>query len=166
MSRIGITPPSPGAGRSLVSTGLLLGGLLALTGVTSCKGPPRGPALDPELVATLGLEGDEVVHTISLGGARSEETVRPDSLEIDSGDLVEFVTVDRRVHALRFPADSLGPEMRKFLEATGQDESPPLVGQGSRFVMTFENAPPGRYPFVSRGYGEEAGGTIVVRSER
>jgi plastocyanin len=115
------------------------------------------------LVSEFGLRGDETVHTVTLGGQATEETVRPGELVVRPGDIVEFVTVDRRVHTLRFPADSLGPAARDFLWSTEQDGSPPLVGQGSRFVVTFENAPPGRYPFVSRGYGEEACGTIIVR---
>ncbi len=121
------------------------------------------PILDEELISELGLAGDETVYTVTLGGQATEETVRPGELVVRPGDIVEFVTVDRRIHTLRFPADSLGPAGWEFLRSTEQDTSPPLVGQGSRFVVTFENAPPGRYPFVSRGYGEEAGGTIIVR---
>lgn len=140
-------------------------GLLAWTfaAIVACGPEVEQSRLDPELAAMSGLDGDEVVRTIALGGRRAEETVQPLELVIAPGEIVEFVTVDRRIHTLVFPVDSLEPGLWRFLETTGQDASPPLVGQGSRFVVTFKNAPAGRYPFVSRGYGEEAGGIIIVR---
>ncbi len=119
--------------------------------------------VDPRLVEALGLQGDELVHTISLGGRGSEEHIVPPSLEISVGEVVQFVTVDRRVHTIRFPADSLAPPEAAFIETTGQGASPPLLGLGSRFVLTSENAPPGRYPFLSSGHGEATGGIIFVR---
>lgn len=141
-------------------------GIALATSGSACEPDAPPSRLDPELVSALGLEGHEVVRTISLDGDRGSVPVRPPRLEVGPADIVEFVTADRRVHAVAFPPDSLTPAQRRFLESTGQDASPPLIGQGSRFVVTFENAPAGRYPFVSRGHGEEAGGIIIVRPER
>jgi hypothetical protein len=61
-----------------------------------------------------------------------------------------------------FPPDSLTPEVRAFLESTGQTNSPPLVFRGSRFIVKLENAPNGRYPFVSEGHGGIARGVVEV----
>lgn len=134
--------------------------LVALAG--ACEQEPERH-VDPRLVEALGLQGDELVHTISLGGRGSEEHVVPPRLEVGVGDVVQFVTVDRRVHSIRFPVDSLDRQEAAFLERTGQAGSPPLLGLGSRFVVTFKNAPPGRYLFLSSGHGEATGGIIVVR---
>jgi plastocyanin len=138
---------------------------LTLALVVSTVGCEKEPErhVDPRLVDALGLRGDELVHTISLGGRGSEEHIVPPRLEIGVGEVVQFVTVDRRVHAVRFPTDSLAQPEAAFIETTGQGASPPLLGLGSRFVVTFENAPPGRYPFLSSGHGEATGGIIFVR---
>lgn len=73
-----------------------------------------------------------------------------------------FTTVDGRVHTVSFPEDSLALDATLFLERTSQLRSPPLVDRGSRFVVTFQGAPEGRYPFRSRGPGGEAWGVLVV----
>ena len=131
--------------------------------IGSCEPPEPESTLDPELVEALGLAGDEVIHRIALGGRGSEEHVVPPTLEVAAGEIVEFVTVDRRVHVVRFTRDSLSTEAARFLGDTRQGSSPPMIQQGSRYVVTFENAPPGRYPFLVSGYGEDAGGAIIVR---
>lgn len=87
----------------------------------------------------------------------------PRRLEVTSGSVVEFLTVDGRVHVLEFPVDSLSPLTAEFLRDTRQLESPPLVDRGSRFVVSFRGAPAGRYPFRSHGSGADAWGEIVVR---
>lgn len=153
--------PGP-ARRAALPWAILLVGLLPAFG---CERPDPGPELDPELVAELGLDGTETVHRVLLGGARTDEHVTPLVVEAAPGDLVEFVTVDRRVHAVSFETDSLHSAATEFLGRTRQVSSPPLVGQGSRFVVTFKNAPPGRYPFTSSGYGEPSGGVIIVRQD-
>lgn len=136
---------------------------LALVVLTPGCEPKPEHNVDPRLVEALGLRGDELVHTISLGGRGSEEHIVPPRLEVGVGEVVQFVTVDRRVHAVQFPADSLAQSEAAFIDASGQGASPPLLGLGSRFVVTFENAPPGRYPFLSSGHGEATGGIIFVR---
>ena len=70
--------------------------------------------------------------------------------------------MDGRIHTVSFPEDSLPLDAALFLRRTSQLESPPLVERGSRFVLTFEDAPSGRYRFRSEGPGGEAWGLIVV----
>ena len=88
----------------------------------------------------------------------------PTLIQAAPGDGVEFRTVDHRVHTLSFVADSLPQEIRTFLEATGQMASPPLVSRGSRFILRLQNAPIGRYLFVSEGHGGVARGVVEVGS--
>jgi plastocyanin len=137
------------------------GALLLFLSSTTCGGAPEtGP--DVELREALGLESDEELHRIVLGGQGRREHLVPTRLEIPQGAIVEIVTVDRRVHTVTFLRDSLSSEAAAFLTETNQMQSPPLLEQGSRFVISFRGAPPGRYPFVSEGHGGTASGIIVV----
>jgi hypothetical protein len=86
----------------------------------------------------------------------------PTRIQAALGDAVEFRTVDHRVHTLTFSLDSLTLEMRAYLESTGQTSSPPLVSRGSRFIVIFQDAPAGRYPFITEGHGGTARGVIEV----
>ena len=79
-----------------------------------------------------------------------------------AGSYVQFVTADWFVHEVLFDRDSLGAEARSFLERTDQMASPPLLKQDSRYVISFEGAPPGRYPYVMEGNGRPGRGLIVV----
>lgn len=119
---------------------------------------------DPELEAAreLGLREGARVHRVTLGGRGSEEHAVPRVVEAAPGDAVEFLTVDHRVHRVIFPADSLDQGPREFLERTGQAESPPLAFRGSRFLLGLQEAPPGRYPFLSQGHGGITGGVVQV----
>jgi plastocyanin len=125
------------------------------------------PVSDPELEAAreIGLADGARLHRVILGGRGSEEHVLPALIRATPGDGVEFFTVDHRVHTISFPLDSLSSSVAEFLAGTGQNESPPLVHRGSRFILLLEDAPEGRYAFVSRGHGGEARGTIEVRRE-
>jgi plastocyanin len=111
---------------------------------------------------SLGLGDDDRVHRIRLSGPGNRETVEPGSLDVRPGDWVEFRTADRRVHAVRFVLDSLPTAAADFLRASSQESSPPLVEAEARFLVSFQGAPVGRYPFVVAGNGTEARGAIVV----
>lgn len=136
-------------------------------GIGACSERRPDPALLPDSVlrAELGLGDADRVHRIRLRGGEREE-ISPPSVEVEEGDWVEFVTVDWRVHQVRFEPDSLSGEARAFLEATDQLDSPPLVDRDARFVLSFSGAPEGRYPFVSEGNGAAAGGVVVVLPRR
>jgi len=100
---------------------------------------------------------------VQLSGGRDVEHVVPPHLEIDTGEWVQFVTLDRRVHTVSFVPDSLSPAALEYLAATGQLQGPPLLSRGSRFLVDFRNAPPGRYVFSSASHGEPVFGSITVR---
>jgi plastocyanin len=111
---------------------------------------------------SLGLGEEDRVHRIRLSSPDNRETVEPGSVEVRPGDWVEFRTADRRVHAVSFVLDSLPPAAVEFLRSSSQESSPPLVEPEARFLVSFEGAPVGRYPFVVAGNGAEARGSIVV----
>ena len=124
--------------------------------------PDEAPSADEELLSTLGLGGGAQLHRITLGGRGAEEHAVPARIQASPGDAVEFLTVDHRVHTVVFPADSLRAEILTFLDETGQRASPPLVSLGSRFFLRLQEAPTGRYPFVSEGHGGTAWGIVEV----
>jgi len=75
---------------------------------------------------------------------------------------VQFVSADWMVHEIRFDVDSVDAPVRGFLERTGQAASPPLLQRDARFVLTFAEAPPGRYPYLLEGNRDSGRGVIVV----
>jgi len=84
----------------------------------------------------------------------------PASLEVRVDDIVRFEAKDAAAHAIAFEGDGLSAEARRFLEVTGQMRSPPLVGEGRAWVVSFAHAPPGDYPFRCATHG--AAGRIAV----
>ena len=122
------------------------------------------PRLRPEQVLkdSLQLGDEDRVHRVQVLSRDNHEALDPESVTIRPGDYVEFVTEDHRVHAVAFELDSLAPDRATFLRRTGQEGSPPLVVQEARFVVTFADAPLGRYPFVLTGNGVATRGAIVV----
>jgi len=124
-------------------------------------------ASDPELIpdsylqSELGLTLRDRVHTIDLAGGESERA-EPASTSVLPGEYVQFVPSDWLIHAVAFQVDSLQPSLWAFLQRMGQTASPPLLQQGSRFVLSFVDAPPGRYPYALVGNRRPGTGVIVV----
>jgi plastocyanin len=130
--------------------------------VWGCK--PAAPRFAPDatLRRELGLTDKDEVHRVTLLGGDSEQ-VRPPTVSLSAGAYVEFVTGDGRIHEVHFELDSLAAAARAFLQESDQASSPPLVNRDSRFVVRFDQAPPGRYPFLVEGNGAPAHGVVVVR---
>ena len=143
---------------ALVLTGFAI--LAAACGRTDAELSP-----DAFLRDSLGLGERDRVHTVQLESTEDRERVEPVQVTVRPGDLVQFVTRDRRVHAISFVLEGLAAPAASFLRDSWQERSPPLVEMGARFVVTFAGAPPGSYPFVVTGNGEESRGTIVVAPE-
>ena len=123
----------------------------------------RDPELIPDsyLQSELGLTRDDRVHTIGLTGGVSERA-EPATTSVLPGEYVQFVSSDWLIHEVAFQVDSLRSSLRAFLERTGQTASPPLLQRGSRFVLSFVDAPPGRYPYALVGNRGPGRGVIVV----
>jgi hypothetical protein len=101
------------------------------------------------------------VYRVTVSGGEIEGA-EPAALSIETGAYVEFVSSDWMLHEILFDTASLAPAQRSFLETTDQMQSPPLIDRGSRYVLSFVDAPPGRYAFRLEGNGRATQGTIVV----
>lgn len=125
---------------------------------------PPDPSLQPDetLQAELGLTTRDLVHRVTVTGGQTERA-DPAALSIEPGAHVEFVTTDWLIHEVLFEPDSVGPEGWAFLARTDQTASPPLIDRDSRYVLSFEDAPPGRYPYLLEGNGAAGRGVIIVR---
>ncbi len=128
--------------------------------LAACK---PDPSLRPDEVlrSELGLTDRDAVHRVAITGG-DRDTADPVETRVEPGAFVEFATGDWLVHEVIFELDSLGPEARAFLEDSDQVASPPLVQRDARFVVDFEGAPAGRYPFVLLGSGESGRGVVIV----
>lgn len=144
--------PRGGSGALLLTLLLspLMGGCDAVAGGSSI-------ALDS---ADVSIDGR--VHDVAIAGAGATDSIAPARLEAAPGDAVRFVVEDRRPHALMFTVDALDPPIREYLEGTGQLRGPPLVNEGSTWVVLLSDAPPGRYPFYCRSH--DAHGELIVNS--
>ena len=143
--------PVPTPGRPLGRPGVLLLALL----LTGCEaGGNETVLLDSAEVAVPGR-----VHEVRLGGAGARDSLAPARVEAEPGDIVRFTVADRRPHAVVFLPGSTGP-VRDFLRRTGQLRGPPLVNEGAAWIVTLDEAPPGRYPFRCRVH--DADGILVV----
>lgn len=140
---------------------MLAGALpVALLLSVACKARPE---LRPDelLKEELGLTDYDEVHRIAVTGGDFER-VEPSEVRVRPGAYVQFMTTDWRVHEVLFEVDSLSAEARRFLESTDQVASPPLLRKESRFVVWFDDAPEGRYPFVVEGNTGPGRGVVVV----
>lgn len=148
------SPPGRPALFALATIGLVL--------VAACE--PTDPALIPDAVlqAELGLTERDRVYTVTVRTGVGERAT-PDSVVVERGDFVQFVSDDHFVHEVRFQLDALSPAQRAFLTETGQDASSPLLRRGARFVLTLLDAPPGSYPYALEGNRAPGSGVLVVR---
>jgi hypothetical protein len=148
----------------------LIPGLLAASVAVGCdrRAPAEADAHRPDarLRSELGLGDNDVVYRVTLTVQGYDEQATPSAVEVPRDAWVEFVTGDWRIHQVRFERDSLTADGRDFLVASDQMASPPLVDRDARFVVSFAQAPPGRYPFVVEGSATPARGVVVVGSKR
>lgn len=131
-----------------------------LVGIVGCRegiAPPR----DPELARELGLPERTEIHRVNLVTRGGVPVVLPMELHVTTSGWVQFVTQDWRVYTVHLRGAE--PEATAWLQATRQGDAPPLVEQGARYVIRFEGAPAGAYPFEVLGQGGRVAGRIVVR---
>ena len=101
---------------------------------------------------TLELAGDTIdlpagvdLHDVRIRTGEQYRDFEPHQVQAKSGDYLRFTTQDSCTHAIVF--DVTQPQLRAFLENTGQLRSPPLVTTGTSWVIALKDAPPGSYPF-------------------
>lgn len=77
----------------------------------------------------------------------------PDDLEIGPGDAVRFVLTVPDVRSVAFEADDLSPQARTLLAERSALRGPVLTDPGASYEISFEDAPPGSYPYFVPGQG-------------
>lgn len=137
-------------------------GLLALAGCES----PRDLQPDPVLQDSLGLAPADRTHVVRLVHTQGGEAAIPDSVEVREGDWLDFRSDDAYPRTVTFVLDSMSQDRRAFLEGQGTTASPPLLDGGVHWVVPFEGAPEGRYPFAVSGSGRTRSGFVVVFPRR
>lgn len=135
---------------------------LALVACRSEAPPELQP--DPALRAALGLDEHDAVHVVQVRARGVDEIAEPSRVTLEAGAWVSFRGGDARGHVVRFDTLALGPAARAWIRERDQIESPPLLTPASRWVVSFEEAPAGEYPFVVEGGGVTGGGQIEVRT--
>lgn len=139
----------------------MLAALVAASGALACSVPAPQDAPDDVLRRQLGLNDSDRVRTVIVTGGEVERA-EPALDSVEVGTYLQFVTADWFVHEVLFEMDSLPADAQAFLERTDQTASPPLLHQDARFVVSFAEAPPGRYPYRLEGNGRPARGVLVV----
>lgn len=134
---------------------------LAFGGVISACDAPRELQPDALLRDSLGLGDRDRVHTVTVRVHEGREVAEPRSLSIRAGAWLAFRTDDGFLHTVRFELDSLTPAQRSWMTSAGP-ESPPLVARNARWVISFADAPPGRYPYTLEGNLDAGRGAVVV----
>jgi plastocyanin len=110
---------------------------------------------------SLGLTTRDRVHRIDLVVRSGRQTAVPALVEIRPGDHVDFHAADHYVHLVRFEVDSLDADARAWWGDRSAD-GPPLLTRGTRWVLEFGDAPPGRYTYVLDGNRDQGRGAVVV----
>lgn len=147
-------------GRLSRRSGALFFGLVAALGAAGCDAVSGGSTITLDS-AEVSIDGS--VHDIRITGAGAVDSIAPARVEARPGDAIRFVVDDRRPHAIMFTAERLEAPVREYLESTSQLRGPPLVNEGSSWVVLLEDAVPGRYPFHCRSH--DASGEITVARE-
>ena len=98
-------------------------------------------------------------HDVRLHGVGAEGEMTPATVEARVGDAVAFNAGDAITHSVVFLADRLDSAQVAFLESDGQLRGPPLLSEDASWIVTFEDAPPGDYPFACALHG----GTGTIR---
>lgn len=110
------------------------------------------------------MPASTIIHRFDLVVRDGQIVVLPTLREVNAGEWVQFVSSDTHVYSVHFlEASFQDPAAWSFLESGHQTASPPLVEPGSRFILTFEGAPSGVYPFQVDGQGRSAEGSLRVR---
>ena len=160
-------PTTEAAARASISTVKVGWPLLLamLVWLSSC-GRGDGPTSDPELRRELGIPSETPIHRVDLSTRSDRIRLLPRAVEVRDGDVVQFVVMDYRTYLVRFDEEAMDPDRVGFLRSTGQDRPPPLVEEGARLVLTFDDAPIGSYFFDVEGGGLLASGAIHVIGDR
>ena len=117
---------------------------------------------DQSIICVAASGENHIVSSAFAADALTPEAALAAIGPIASGDAVRFTTADPRPHAVAFELDSLAPPVRQYLERTGQLRGPPLVSEGTTWLIILEDAPPGVYPFYCRAHDTRGQLTVTA----
>ena len=128
----------------------------------------RAPLIGDKKDRTLELAGDTIdvpagveLHDVQVLTTPESKDFEPAQVEAAPGDYLRFTTRDSRTHAIVF--DVAAPQLRTFLESSGQLRSPPLVSNGASWVLALKGAPAGTYAFRCLMHGDTGQLTVAAR---
>jgi len=117
--------------------------------ITACeRAGPGGEQKDRTLELandTIDVPAGTDLHDVVVRLGDQHRDFSPAQLQARPGDYLRFTADDSRTHAIAF--EPATPELKTFLETTGQLRSPPLITKGASWVITLKNAPAGQYTF-------------------
>jgi plastocyanin len=111
---------------------------------------------------TMKLPDSVHVATVRMDRSKRAE-ITPAQVTVRTGDLVRFIASDAGAHAIAFDGETLEQGAREFLDRTGQMRSPPFVESGSTWVVSFKDAPPGKYSYRCPTHGVQGEVTVTAR---
>jgi plastocyanin len=126
--------------------------------------PPESRSLTVRLDSgTIALPPGAHAHRVRIEGGTDAEELSPAELRAHPGDVVLFIAGNALTHAIAFDTAAMEPGPRAFLARTEQVSGPPLVSEGSEWVVNLQDAPPGDYPFLCLAHGGRGRLTVVPR---
>ena len=136
--------------------------LLAVAAACSQDGEPSRDVVRLQEGNEIQLPEGSRRHDVRLEGVGAQEELTPSSVDARPGDAVAFVAADAITHSVVFLADRLDSAQVAFLESGDQLRGPPLLAEGSSWIVTLNGAPPGDYLFACALHGGQ--GVIRVGS--
>lgn len=128
--------------------------ILALA-LCACNGeaPPSissGAAESPEILERITRPVDGArVHLVRLVQRGDQYAFDPAVIRAAPGDVVRFVMAGTQPESVAFDATTATSEAAIFINANSLHHGVLLTDSGQAYDVSFTDAPPGRYPFVS-----------------
>lgn len=139
--------------------------LASIVLLPACDGGPFKGGRDEPAVLKLDSSSITLPDSVSLVVVTLDRTLRedfkPPRIDVHPGDVVRFEARDGGGHAIAFDGTGLTDDARRFLDATGQLRSPPLLAANNAWVVSFRGGPRGDYPFTCVTHA--ARGVVRVR---
>ena len=131
--------------------GLLFGLVLAL----GCGGQDGAAPRDVVRLddGDIALPEGARRHDIALEGLGARDEVSPITVAASPGDAIAFIAADGVTHSVTFLADRMDSTQVAFLEQGGQMRGPPLLSEGSAWIVSLNGAPAGDYVFACTMHG-------------
>ena len=150
--------------RSAASILLVLGVVGGCTDELSIPSVSIGESAPEPLESITRPAEDGTVHLVRLVQRGDRYAFEPAELTIPSGDVVRFVMAGSQPESVVFEAPSEDPEIATFIRSRGLQHGVLLTDAGQAHDVSFRDAPPGRYPFLSLPHASQGmRGAVTVQ---